>query len=153
MHTYINRYRNYCNWWHTRKKTRTVYRHLYSHICCGPMMKVLVVSAHYIHAMRTFLYLSLICLTKRSVAETAKRLIRCKIWGSHSGGYEEFHLLGYATVKSVENQPTCRRNMSLHTSGLKHKARKKPPWNRQQVGFLLEELFNPKTEVTCSSEK
>jgi hypothetical protein len=34
----------------------------------------------------------------------------CRIWGSHSGGYEEFCLLGY--VLSVESQLTFRRNIS-----------------------------------------
>jgi hypothetical protein len=24
--------------------------------------------------------------------------MRCKIWGSHSGGYEEYYLLGYNAV-------------------------------------------------------
>jgi hypothetical protein len=27
----------------------------------------------------------------------------CKIWGSHSGDYEEYHLLGYNVVQSVES--------------------------------------------------
>jgi hypothetical protein len=34
----------------------------------------------------------------------------CRIWGSHSGGYEEFYLLGYDTMQSVETKPTFRRN-------------------------------------------
>jgi hypothetical protein len=28
--------------------------------------------------------------------------------GSHSGGYEEFYLLGYTTVYSIESQPALR---------------------------------------------
>jgi hypothetical protein len=35
-----------------------------------------------------------------------------RIWGFHSGGYEECHLLGYDAVQSVELQPTFRRNLS-----------------------------------------
>jgi hypothetical protein len=26
------------------------------------------------------------------------RVLLCKIWGSHSGGYEEYYLLGYYAV-------------------------------------------------------
>jgi hypothetical protein len=37
---------------------------------------------------------------------------RCTIWGSHSGGYEEYNLLGYKAVLSVECQQTFRRNIS-----------------------------------------
>jgi hypothetical protein len=29
-------------------------------------------------------------------------LTLCRIWGSHSGNYEEFHFLGYNAVKSVK---------------------------------------------------
>jgi hypothetical protein len=35
----------------------------------------------------------------------------CRIWDSHSGGYEEFYLLGYNAMRSVESQPTFQRNM------------------------------------------
>jgi hypothetical protein len=36
----------------------------------------------------------------------------CRILGSHSGGYEEFCLLRYNAMQSIESQPTflqCRR--------------------------------------------
>jgi hypothetical protein len=50
-----------------------------------------------------------------------------KIWGSHSGGYEEFfYLQEYNAVKSVESQPMIRSNMSLPSSGSKNKTSKKP---------------------------
>jgi hypothetical protein len=45
--------------------------------------------------------------------------------GSHSGGFEEFYLLGYNAVYSVERQPTIRRNISPSSSGLKNKPREK----------------------------
>jgi hypothetical protein len=44
----------------------------------------------------------------------------CMIWGSHSGGYEEYNLLGYKAVYSGECQPTCL-----------------------QAGFLLSLFFRP----------
>jgi hypothetical protein len=34
-----------------------------------------------------------------------------RIWGSHSGGYEQQYLLGYNAVQSVENQPMFRRKI------------------------------------------
>jgi hypothetical protein len=37
-----------------------------------------------------------------------------RIWGSHCGGYEEFYLLGYNTMESVESQPIFWRNMLPH---------------------------------------
>jgi hypothetical protein len=47
-----------------------------------------------------------ICTHKPSVKKTHLQLqnakitsnTRCRIWGSHSGGYEEFYLLGYNAV-------------------------------------------------------
>jgi hypothetical protein len=42
---------------------------------------------------------------------------RLKIWGSHSGGYEVYYLLGYNTVWSVESPPAFRRNISPPSSG------------------------------------
>jgi hypothetical protein len=36
----------------------------------------------------------------------------CRIWGSHSGGYREFYLLGYNDAQLVESQPTFRSNIS-----------------------------------------
>jgi hypothetical protein len=42
-----------------------------------------------------------------------------RISGSHSGGYEEYHLMGYNAVYSVECQPTFRRNISPPSSGSK----------------------------------
>jgi hypothetical protein len=40
------------------------------------------------------------------------------IWGSHSGGYEEYYLLGYNALWSVESQQTSRKNMSASSSCL-----------------------------------
>jgi hypothetical protein len=36
----------------------------------------------------------------------------CRIWGSHSGGYEEFYFLRCKAMQSTENQPTFHSNMS-----------------------------------------
>jgi hypothetical protein len=49
----------------------------------------------------------------------------CRIWGSHSGDYEEYYLLGYSTVEIVGTQPTFLRNMSPPSSGSKNKPSKK----------------------------
>jgi hypothetical protein len=49
------------------------------------------------------------------------------VWGSHSGGYEEFYLLGYIAVKFVESLPSFRRSVSPPSSG-SYKLRKKPAW-------------------------
>jgi hypothetical protein len=34
------------------------------------------------------------------------------IWGSDTGGYEEYYLLGYTAMQSVKSQLTFRRNIS-----------------------------------------
>jgi hypothetical protein len=52
-------------------------------------------------------------------------LSSCRIWGSHSSGYEEFYIVGYNVVYSVENQPVFRRNISPQSSGSKNKPSKK----------------------------
>jgi hypothetical protein len=44
-----------------------------------------------------------------------------RIRGSHSGGYEEFCLLGYNVVKSTDSWPTFWKNMLLALSGSKSK--------------------------------
>jgi hypothetical protein len=38
------------------------------------------------------------------VENSMERLLVCRIWGSHNGGYEEFYLPGYNAVQSAENQ-------------------------------------------------
>jgi hypothetical protein len=43
----------------------------------------------------------------------------CTIWGSHSGGYEEFCVLKYNAVQSVESQRMFRKNTLPPTSGPK----------------------------------
>jgi hypothetical protein len=52
-------------------------------------------------------------------------IIIVKILGSHSGDYEEFYLLGYNDVSSVESQQTFRRNMSPPSSESKNNPSKK----------------------------
>jgi hypothetical protein len=42
----------------------------------------------------------------------------CRIWGSHSGDYEDSCLFGYNAMWPVENQPTFRMNMLLLPASL-----------------------------------
>jgi hypothetical protein len=76
----------------------------------------------------------------------------CGIWCSHSGGYEEYYLLGYNAVQSVEIQPTFRRNISPSFLGSKYK----PSLLCLPPAFMLLSFSaytsNLKKEVICSSE-
>jgi hypothetical protein len=54
----------------------------------------------------------------------------CRIWGSHNGGYEEYYLLGYNAMYSVESQPMFRRDMSPPSWGPKYKQSKKAAWKQ-----------------------
>jgi hypothetical protein len=38
----------------------------------------------------------------------------CRIWGSHSCGYEEFYLLGYDAMQSVDYTASYPRRLALH---------------------------------------
>jgi hypothetical protein len=49
--------------------------------------------------------------------------VSCWIQGSHSGGHEEFYLLGYNAVQSGESQQRFRRNITPPSSGLKSKTK------------------------------
>jgi hypothetical protein len=70
-------------------------------------------------------------------------ILLIRISFSHSGGYEEFYLLGYNAVQSVENQTTFRRNILLSSSEF-------------VLCFLLVSCWayssTLKMEATCSSE-
>jgi hypothetical protein len=66
--------------------------------------------------------------------------------GSHSGGYEEFHLLGY---NAVESQQMFRRNMSPPSSGSKNEPSKKLV--RKEMACLATSSAL-KMKATCSSE-
>jgi hypothetical protein len=50
-----------------------------------------------------------------------KEKIPCDIWGSHSGDYEEFYLLGYNTIQSTERHLIFQSNILSVPSGLKSK--------------------------------
>jgi hypothetical protein len=56
---------------------------------------------------------------------------------AYSDGYEEFYLLGYNVVYSVESQPTFRWNMSPLYSGSSSAC------YLLQAGFLLGLFFDP----------
>jgi hypothetical protein len=60
-----------------------------------------------------------------------------KAWGSHSGGYEDFCLLG--CLYSVESQPTFRNNLLRLYLGLKSGS----ACYLLYAGVLLSEHFNP----------
>jgi hypothetical protein len=68
------------------------------------------------------------------------------IWGSHSGSYEEYYLLGCNAVYSVENQSMFGRNILPPSSG-SNKQSKIPAWKQKlascfHTGILLG-LFDP----------
>jgi hypothetical protein len=48
----------------------------------------------------------------------------------HFVAFEEYYLLGYNAVQSVESRPTFRRNLSSPSSGSKNKPIKKPVWKQ-----------------------
>jgi hypothetical protein len=48
-----------------------------------------------------------------------KLLKECWIWGSHSGAYEKYHLMGRNTVQFGRRSPTFLRNILPPSSGLK----------------------------------
>jgi hypothetical protein len=54
----------------------------------------------------------------------------CRIWGSLSGGYEDFNLLRYNAIQFVDSQLTFQRNTSLSSSGSKTKPSEKWAWRQ-----------------------
>jgi hypothetical protein len=75
--------------------------------------------------------------------------IQCRIWGSHSGSYEEYYLVGYNAVQSIESQLTFRRNMWPLSSRCKNKPSKKPAFTLVSCSAHFSTL---KVEAICSSE-
>jgi hypothetical protein len=61
-----------------------------------------------------------------------------RIWRSHSGGYKEFHLLGYNAVWSIESQP-----MSPPSSRSNNKPSKNSICYLLHIGFLLGLFLDP----------
>jgi hypothetical protein len=105
------------------------------------------------------------------------RISYCKIFASHSCGYEKYHLLGHNAVYSVECQPTFWRNISPPSSGSKEQVQLETSakaggkqslcladlfLKRKQISsachllshwFLAKLIFSTlKMEATCSSE-
>jgi hypothetical protein len=80
----------------------------------------------------------------------------CGIWGSHSGDYEEYCLLGYNYMLSVESQPKFQSNILLPSSESINKLSMKPAWSCLPPAFVLVSCFvyslTLKTETICSSE-
>jgi hypothetical protein len=48
---------------------------------------------------------------KKAKLKVLRFLHFCRIWGSHSGGYRKFHLLGYNAMQSVANRLMVWKNM------------------------------------------
>jgi hypothetical protein len=67
----------------------------------------------------------------------------CRIWDSHSGGYDELCPLAYNTVQPAEGQLTFRRRISSPSSA-SAMPRKIPEW-KHAYSIL-------KMKATCSSE-
>jgi hypothetical protein len=65
------------------------------------------------------------------------RCPKCRIWGYLNGGYEEYYILQYNAVCSVESRPTFRRNMLPPFSGSKNEQSKKPAWKQVASRALL----------------
>lgn len=63
----------------------------------------------------------------------------CGLWGSHSNGYEEFYLLGYNAIHSVESQLMFWRDKSPQSS--KNKPSK--VWYLFLADFLFSLFFDP----------
>jgi hypothetical protein len=68
-----------------------------------------------------------------------KKCPTCRIWGSHSGGYEKYHLLGCNSAYCVEIQPTFRRNISPLYSWSKNEPSKKS--ERKPSARLFSRIF------------
>jgi hypothetical protein len=79
-----------------------------------------------------------------------KEKIPCDIWGSQSGDYEEFYLLGYNTIQSTERHLMFQSNILPVPSGLKSKPYKKPAWKRLVACSTYSSTL--KMEVICPSE-
>jgi hypothetical protein len=74
----------------------------------------------------------------------------CRIFGSPSDDYEEYYLLGYNVMWSIESQPTLRRNISPPSSGLRISQARNQLESRRQAdrtcfhaSFLLGLFIDP----------
>jgi hypothetical protein len=74
------------------------------------------------------------------LTSASNHLILCRIWGSHSSGYEEFLLLAHIVVEAVECRGMFWRNVSLPCSGWVEADGKQ---SSSHVGFLLDVCFCP----------
>jgi hypothetical protein len=62
----------------------------------------------------------------KSLSKNFDKFVLFRIRGSHRDGYEDFYLLGYKVVESLEIQRTFRRKMSSPSTRSKNKPNKKP---------------------------
>jgi hypothetical protein len=95
---------------------------------------------------------------RSSSHHTSNIILVCRIWGSHSYGYEYYYLPGYSAFYSVESQPTFRRNISPPSSRWKNKPiKKQTAWkqvaNFFHAGFCSGYSSTQKMEAICSSER
>jgi hypothetical protein len=70
----------------------------------------------------------------------------CRIWRSRGGSYEEFCLLGYNAMYSIESQQMSRKNLSLPSSGSKNKLNKIPVW-KQVINRVNRQICSSETSV------
>jgi hypothetical protein len=92
------------------------------------------------------LLLAVLFVTFIQSSNTIVLEIKCYIPWETCPKFEEYHLLGYSTVQSVECQPTFRRNISPLSSGSKNKPSKISAQKHIASRALL------KMEAICSSE-
>jgi hypothetical protein len=84
------------------------------------------------------------------------RRIFFRIWGSNSGDYEQFYLLGYNALQSVEGQPLFRCSISPPSSNQRISQAKKRCLLCLPLAFTSVSCLSyssiMKMEATCSSE-
>jgi hypothetical protein len=76
-----------------------------------------------------------------------------RIWDSHSGGYEDYNLLGYNACSPLKVYQRFGKTHRLHLQGRKYKFSKKLACHLLSRWFLAKLIFSTlKMEAICSSE-